>query len=121
MCVGINKMSDACSICGGLILEPNKSYGYSGPVCRCEKKWPPRISYNDYRGKINYISLEEHEHILLSERERHRVNRKADIALARAAVWEEASTAIDDEYYNGFTWEKLKKDFMKRAKEECEK
>jgi hypothetical protein len=25
----------SCMTCGGLIMEPNKAYGYAGPVCRC--------------------------------------------------------------------------------------
>lgn len=24
-----------CRTCGGLIVEPNKAYGYAGPVCGC--------------------------------------------------------------------------------------
>lgn len=26
-----------CSVCGGLIPEPNKSYGYTGKWCECKK------------------------------------------------------------------------------------
>lgn len=25
----------ACKHCGGLIMEPGKTYGYAGPVCHC--------------------------------------------------------------------------------------
>lgn len=28
-------MSNSCMTCGGLIMEPGKAYGYSGPVCNC--------------------------------------------------------------------------------------
>lgn len=31
-------MSNCCLNCGGLILEPNKAYGYSGQVCHCPIK-----------------------------------------------------------------------------------
>ena len=30
-------MSDYCLNCSGLIMEPNKAYGYAGPVCLCPK------------------------------------------------------------------------------------
>lgn len=33
--------STTCLTCGGLIMEPNQSYGYSGPVCHCIV--PPKI------------------------------------------------------------------------------
>lgn len=33
--------TDHCLTCGGLILEPNKNYGYAGKVCYCQEA--PRI------------------------------------------------------------------------------
>lgn len=30
-----------CIVCGGLIAEPNKAYGYAGPMCHCAH---PQIS-----------------------------------------------------------------------------
>lgn len=33
--------STSCATCGGLIMEPGKTYGYAGPVCHCYV--PPRI------------------------------------------------------------------------------
>lgn len=29
----------ACGLCGGLIMQPFTSYGYSGPVCHCGDAW----------------------------------------------------------------------------------
>lgn len=34
-------MSDYCLNCSGLILEPNKLYGYAGKICYCQK--PPQF------------------------------------------------------------------------------
>lgn len=37
-----------CSVCGGLIAEPNKAYGYAGKWCHCasgvwgQGTWPPK-------------------------------------------------------------------------------
>ena len=47
---------------------------------------PDNPDHND----VEMISLAEHEALMLKERERHLVNRKADIANARAEALEEA-------------------------------
>lgn len=40
----ISTGSQSCVKCGGLIMEPNKAYGYAGPVCHCIWTEP----YNPY-------------------------------------------------------------------------
>ena len=36
-------MSDMCHKCGGLIMEPNKAYGYAGKVCHCMWQAPYQV------------------------------------------------------------------------------
>lgn len=43
-------MSKSCIRCGGLIMEPNKAYGYAGPVCYCQPQYivPQGHPINNY-------------------------------------------------------------------------
>lgn len=36
-----------CKECGGLIVDPNKTYGYAGKVCSCRYVKPQEYTYQD--------------------------------------------------------------------------
>lgn len=53
-------MSDVCLTCGGLIMEPGKSYGYAGKICHCYSS--PKIQ-RPASETFHYSSLDETERL----------------------------------------------------------
>lgn len=54
---------NSCMTCGGLIMEPNKAYGYSGPVCNCvqqPKYQQPMIQNQPFTQHLNLPRCECH-------------------------------------------------------------
>ena len=44
----MNNLNGICKQCGGLILDPNKTYGYAGPICYC--------SYKSFNNQMNELT-----------------------------------------------------------------
>lgn len=77
--------SDSCLTCGGLIMKPGISYGYSGPICHCHV--PPKIqrpaseqgSLGQLGMALGYINIKTSELERLQDIEKKWEQTKLDI------------------------------------------
>lgn len=51
----MNTMLECCIKCGGLIPEPGKTYGYSGPMCNCQHSKVEQYDTFQVNKSLNYL------------------------------------------------------------------